>query len=361
MKKFFSVLYISIIVLIGSGCSSHDSRIIGIKIYEYDKDFKELVDRWVEMGINTAFISQELAENKIFRGILKENNIRVYIIFPVFYDPDMLKQDSTLYAVTNTGRIAKDDWVEFVCPSRTDYRDRKIEEAARLVSDLNPDGLSIDFIREFVFWEKIYPDRTPESIETACFCDTCLNRFKATRGISIPDSCISTKQKADLILRKYPEAWNDYRCNLITTMVKQLGEKVRSINPEIKINVHAVPWRDDDFGGANIKVAAQDLNRIAPYCDYISPMCYSQMLKRDAGWIASVVNEMDKKAVGKILPSIQVYPYYIDDPFTVKDFRNCLESALQAPSLGVVFFSWPLFEKDTARMKVVIEIIKNRH
>ncbi len=89
-------------------------------------------------------------------------------------------------------------------------------------------------------------------------------------------------------------------------MVNELADKARSVKSDTKINVHAVPWRDDDFGGANIRVAAQDLRKIAPLTDYISPMCYSQMLRRDAGWIASVVNEMDMKARGKILPSIQV-------------------------------------------------------
>jgi hypothetical protein len=75
------------------------------------------------------------------------------------------------------------------------------------------------------------------------------------------------------------------------------------------------------------------------------------MLKRDADWIASVVTEMDMKAPGKVLPSIQVYPYYIDEPFTVEDFRKCADSALNGPSRGVVFFSWPLFGKDPERMK----------
>jgi len=69
-------------------------------------------------------------------------------------------------------------------------------------------------------------------------------------------------------------------------------------------------------------------------------------------WIGSVVTEMDKKAPGKILPSIQVYPYYIDDPFTVEDFRECTDEALKSPSQGVVFFSWPLFEKDPVRMEI---------
>ena len=65
-------------------------KIVGIKIYEYSKDLNSVVDRWKDMGINTAFISKELAANTSFRQLLKENNINVYIIFPVFYDPELL-------------------------------------------------------------------------------------------------------------------------------------------------------------------------------------------------------------------------------------------------------------------------------
>jgi len=56
------------------------------------------------------------------------------------------------------------------------------------------------------------------------------------------------------------------------------------------------------------------------------------MLRRDADWIASVVAEMDIKAPGKVLPSIQVYPYYINDPLTVEDFRKCVGRALNGSS-----------------------------
>jgi hypothetical protein len=258
-----------------------------------------------------------------------------------------------LYAITDKGTIAKDDWVEFICPSRTAFREMKINEAADLVRRLQPDGISIDFIRQFVFWEMIYPDRTSESIDLACFCDSCVNRLCQSEGIILPDTCATIPQRAAYILNHYQDSWNNFRCDLITSMVKELSEKVRSINPKIKINVHVVPWRDTDFDGANIRVAAQDLQKIMPYVDFISPMCYSQMLKRDADWISSVVTEMDRNAPGMILPSIQVYPYYVNDPFTVGDFRKCADAAMKAPSQGVVFFSWPLFEKDTERMDVI--------
>jgi hypothetical protein len=80
------------------------------------------------------------------------------------------------------------------------------------------------------------------------------------------------------------------------------------------------------------------------------------MLKRDAYWISDVVKGMDKQAHGMVLPSIQVYPEYIDQPFSAADFRECLLAALEPPSRGVVFFSWPLFEKDPDRMKEVKKV-----
>lgn len=352
MKRLIFIFLVLMVILVCFDCRRDAEKIIGIKIYEYSNDFNLLIDKWKEMGINTAFVSKELAANEIFRQLLKENKIQVYIIFPVFYDPERLQQDSTLYAITDKGTIAKDDWLEFVCPSREAFRNLKVDEAADLVRTLEPDGLSIDFIRQFVFWEMIYPGRTAESIDAACFCDSCVGSFCRLKGITLPDTCVTVTQKADYILDFYSEGWNEYRCNLIASMVKDITDKARSIKSDIKINVHAVPWRDEDFDGANIRVAAQDLQKIAPLTDYISPMCYSQMLRRDANWIGSVVTEMDKKAPGEILPSIQVYPYYIDDPFTVEDFRDCVNAALQSPSRGVVFFSWPLFEKDPVRMEI---------
>lgn len=358
MNHLKTILIILSIAFVFSGCNNKTSKIIGIKIYEYKGDYSALVVRWKKMGINTSFISTSMAANDTFRQALKKNKIAAYIIFPVFQNPEILKNDSSLYSITNRGTKAKDDWVEFVCPSRKTYRAAKTAELSEMIRNLNPDGISIDFIRQFVFWEMIYPDRKPQSIDMACFCDSCLSGFSKQQGISIPDTCRTSSQKADYVLTNYTDKWDSYRCDLIATMVKELTEKARQIKPGLKVNIHVVPWREKDFGGANIRVAAQDLSKFSSYTDYISPMCYSQMLKRDAVWISDVVTDMNKRAPGMILPSIQVYPYYIDRSFTAEDFKECVEEALKPPSRGVVFFSWPLFEKDPLRMEVVREGVR---
>lgn len=357
MVRFKQLLIFAVAFMILTGCSKDPDQMIGVKIYDYHGDYYTLVTKWSQMGINTAFVSTSLAGNDSFRLALKKNNIKVFIIFPVFQNPEILKQDSSLYAITNKGTKASKEWVEFVCPSRLAYRNLKINELTDLIRKLDPDGISIDFIRQFVYWEKIYADHDFTSIDRACYCDSCLAGFTRQKGISIPDACRTTIDKAEWIEMNYLTEWDYYRCDLITSMVKELSAEALRIKKGLIINVHAVPWRENDFGNAGIRIAGQDLQKISSYADLISPMCYSQMLDRDAGWISDVVSDMDKHVKGKVLPSIQVYPYYIDKKFTADDFKQCVKEALKSPSRGVVFFSWPLFEKDSLRMEVVSRLV----
>src|SRR5262245_28380042 len=158
----------------GAGGSS---AIIGVKIYDNHRELSGLFAEWRELGINTVVASVSLNQNEDFRRIAKQNRITRLVILPVFFDPDALKADPELHATTARGDKAIDEWVTFVCPSREGFRKRKIEYIKKIVTDVNPDGLSIDFIRHFGFWEKVYPDRTLESLPNTCFDSACIERF----------------------------------------------------------------------------------------------------------------------------------------------------------------------------------------
>ena len=155
----------------------YSDKIIGVKTYILRDNYDSLIQQWKEIGINTAFVSKDLTSDKKFRKITSENKIKIFTILPVFFAPDELHKDSTLYAITNKGNKAINDWVEFACPSNSEYRSNKVKEIVSFIKNEKPDGISIDFIRHFLFWEMITPETKPENIEHGCFCNRCIESF----------------------------------------------------------------------------------------------------------------------------------------------------------------------------------------
>ena len=98
--------------------NTQDEPIIGAKIYEHQESFEQLFDQWDELGINTAFCSEELISKEEFREQAKEHDNSTFVIFPVFFKPEALKNTPELYAITHTGEVAREEGVECVCPSQ---------------------------------------------------------------------------------------------------------------------------------------------------------------------------------------------------------------------------------------------------
>lgn len=336
-----------------------DDAIVGVKIYESERDLQELFEEWKALGINTVFASEGMTSSRGFRALARKNDIDLFVIFPVFFAPDELAEDPELAAVTVDGKPAKEDWVEFVCPSRTDFRRRRIEEARSIVRRLRPEGLSLDFIRHFVYWEMIGPDHDPETLPDTCYCVHCLQGFAASLGV--PQSSIppDPRRAAAWIRANAAEQWARFKVETITSMVAEITEGVRFIDPEILINVHVVPWRRDDYDGALARVAGQDIPTLSEVADFLSPMTYSFMLHRPAEWIPSVVQDLDWMSECPILPSIQVAPAYREDEvFSAADFEAALRAALEPPSAGVVFWSWDHIEADPERAAIIRGVLR---
>jgi hypothetical protein len=333
--------------------------IIGVKIYEHDGDLEQLYGSWQEMGITTAFVSEELASRERFRDLAANTDTDVFVIFPVLQAPEELAEDPELSAVTATGEIARDDWVQFACPSRPEFRQRRVDEAVDLVRRLRPDGLSLDFIRHFVFWEMVGTDDDPEGLPDTCYCPVCLERFRRSvataSGLPVDDP----EAAAVWIRANSADEWIRFKNETITSLAWQIMMSVRAVKTDIRVNLHAVPWRSDDFDGAISRIAAQDRAALGGLADYLSPMCYSFMLYRPPEWISAVV--ADTSAVGNcpVLPSIQVSLHYRDDKsFDIKEFESCVRAALEPPSAGVVFWKWEHIAADPARAEAIRKVLR---
>ncbi len=355
-KTFFNV--ISFLILFSFlGCEQEKKQIIGVKIYEQKAPFNKLVSSWKNLGINTAFTSVSLFSNNEFRTVLKENEITSFVIVPIFYNPELLEKSPEYYAITAKGKEAKDDWVEFVCPSHKEYRKQKITEIENIIRNYNPDGISIDFIRHFVFWEMVYPENSFSSLPNSCFDNRCLDDFQNKNKIQIPENIIETLGKADWILKNHNKKWTDWKCNLITSMIEEINFAAKQINPNIIINVHIVPWTENDFNGAITKIAGQDIAAISPFTNYLSPMTYAHMVKQKPSWIHRVVRKMDVKAKNKIIPSIQVNKAYLEEPLNKQEFEESLKQSLLPPSQGVIFWSWERLVQDSLKIKIVKRVV----
>ncbi len=333
-------------------------KIYGVKIYSYPKDYTPLFEQWKRMHINTVFASEELLADSSFRDRARYHGIATFLIAPIFFNPDLLHKNPSLYALTEKGKPAIDDWVEFVCPSREEYRKERIEYVVDRVKKYQPDGLSIDFIRFFVFWEMVYPDQTIRSMHNTCFCPTCLKKFQHAMHVAIPRQLKSIPEKAAWIQKHAIKRFMKWKCGVISSMVKEIIQEVRKVKPDILVNLHAVPWRARDYDGAIQKVVGQDFSILSSLVDYISPMCYSHMVRQSPAWIHSVVQDIGCQSVRPILPSIQVDTAYITAPFSVDEFQECCREALKPPSQGIVFWSWDAIEKNPEKMKIIEEILR---
>ncbi len=330
-----------------------EDRMVAVKIYGHEGSMEKLFSEWTELGINTVFSGEDLISNEQFIDGAKENGITTFMIFPVFFNAEELARSPHLYAITSQGKIAIDEWVEFVCPSRVEYRKKMVEKAEWMVRKYHPDGISIDFIRHFVYWEKVYSDRDPATLPRTCFDSVCLNHFQWETGIKLPESLDGIPQQADWILENHSEIWTSWRCALITSMVKEIAEAVKEINPQILINVHLVPWAEKDFQGAIRSVAAQDIPALSEYTDYLSPMTYAHMVREEPPWIHSIVKDVYRQWEGKVIPSIQVDKAYLESELSTEEFEQSLIEALKPPSNGVVFWSWERVASDSKKKEII--------
>lgn len=358
----YYILFFLLISPVLQNCQQNKTKrtlTIGVKIYETQASYRQLFREWNDMGINSAFVSVELAYDEAFRELARENDVMVFVILPIFFNAKVLQEHPDWYAVTQHGDPAKEEWVEFISPSNVAYRAQRIDFIKKVVQDTKPDGISLDFIRYFAYWEKIHDGRSLASIPNTSFDSTSLAAFQLEKGIRIPDTLRTASSIAAWILQNYQESWTNWKCHNIVSIVKDIAIATKTVCPELLINFHAVPWRENDFEGAIKKIAGQDFKQLAGIIDIISPMCYSHMLKRDARWVSSVIKNIHEQA-GKtsLLPSIQVKEAYLEEVLSEEEFEENLEAALKPPSTGVVFWSWAHLEQDPGKKSIISKWVK---
>jgi hypothetical protein len=229
---------------------------------EANLNMLSVMDRYFTKGDEKNVKLIDLAHAK---GIL------VFVIFQTFYNDDAVINESNS-AIDQNGNMVKDNWLSFICPNEEGYKIKRLKEIEDLVSTIRPHGISMDFFRYFVYWEAGREGNRPQT----CFCHRCLRKFEMQYDVT---------GNPDVILLEHQEKWTEFKYQNINEFAARIHSSVKAIKPDILMNLHMVPWKQDDYDGAIKSIAAQDIVTLSRYFDFIQPMTYSTMLNESLEWI----------------------------------------------------------------------------
>lgn len=365
MTRFF---IITLIVILFIGCGKNEEKeenmTIAAKLFRKlnSNDLQKQIDIMQDVGVRQLYVFPEQVKIDEADKILDKSGIELWLIAPIFYnDENQNLSPAPKWAICNDGEIAQEksqngNWLKMVCPNDTEYLDYRICYLEDALSLCNFTGISLDFIRYFVFWEGVFEDTPSETLRNSCFCDICVDRFKEySQILEIQGNNI--KDRATGIKRNYFDKWTEFKCVTINEDVKRIVSKLRQKNPYIKVNLHAVPWTKNDFDGSIKSIAGQDFSLLSNNLEQLSPMTYSKMLRKNGQWINDLIKSLYEECGGKlsVIPAIQCKSVYGEE-FNDDDFEDILKNAVKSPSSGAAI--WPFEDLSDKQIDIVKGVIR---
>ena len=338
-------------------------RLIGVKVYPHSAWFLEnfahreeaLISELKTRGFNLVSMplwngrscwydtelfpkSQIPFEILKFRRLCREEDIAFAAIAPIFFDLETLALHPGKEALYQNLRRESASWQRFVSPCDTAYQRHKIDLIIDMAKNVNPDFISLDFIRFPVIWEN-YPLHThTDSILFGAWDSRCWNAFHASpfypKNLPAEENGAPIKQ---LIKRHRPQlaAWKKA---VISQFVKDLKNELENNHSSIPLIIHTLPWQESDFEGAIGWMAGQSPESLGPEAAYLSPMLYWGLTGQNATQISSSLNfwRGPEKSFA-ILPSIPWSVVINESPPPLAEWSETVNLILEK-SDGVVLF-----------------------
>lgn len=192
--------------------------------------------------------------------------------------------------------------------------------------------VSLDFIRFFVFWEKVYPEADFSGIVDGCYCDRCIENFQYHSGVTIEENT------AEWIKTNALPEWTKWKCLVIEERVKALSAIIKEYN--IPVALKLVPWRPKDFDGAIRSIAGQDIDLIKNHVDVFIPMTYSHMVKRKPHWINEMTDYIHSATDGPVLACVEISKTYVEENISDQEFAEMVKYGSMPPSNGTILFHY---------------------
>jgi len=266
------------------------------------------------------------------RDECRRSGLKYYRIYNVFYPsrPDIDVEGPQL--VSDRGEIPRGLHKPMVSPASKEIQQAKLNAITCDMQQFKPDGISLDFIRfhlEYenhrspewrLGWEEVPQNALTKNFISFSFDSSTLKRFQEDTAVVLRAGVNDSVKAAQEIFAEHSGQWTRWKCSLITNMVAELRKRALAINPDMKVMIHFVPWRVDEFDGALGKIVGQDPIELAEYVDIFAPMMYRPFLNRETSWIGEYTSYLQKKTGKKVWPCIQAMPIELQEHFDLPRF-----------------------------------------
>ncbi len=361
---FYCVVWVVFLSLAISATGKESKPLIfGVKMIADPKPYAQNFALLKNAGINALFADETLMADESFRIMARQNGMKLFLVIRAFLLDSKI---DSLLGVCDNGLLTynqteEGSWLNFACPNNKTVRQKTIEKVKAAVKLIQPDVLSIDFIRFYIFWEAVLPSTPAAKLQNSCFCPVCMEKFQTDTKVKIPHEIKDAQLRADWISKHVLAKFTAWKCTVIAGMVDEIVAAGRQEKPDLLFNLHAIPWRTKDFNQGIRRIVGQDFVLLGKKVDYLSPMCYSSMTGNTPAWVATVIKQIYRTAHVRILPSIQVKKEYSwEKEYSPAQFEKALRAALKKPSQGVVFYDLASLLKDTQRLEIVQKILTSK-
>ncbi len=354
--------------------------IIAVKCYgyawmtEYGLGEDAAADRLREHGVDWALLQNRMDplpssgveqlppadayDDRRFRDRVRERGIAYYESTAVFFQPHINAARPDLRPVSDRGdEMTMFDWYLGVSPHSRDYLEERADLMGQVVSDLEPDGVFLSFVRFPGFWEGWTPAVERGDIRDYGFSRGALERFSADTGIALPAGDVP--EIARVVLGELRAEWTAWKVGVIAGVVERLRDAARAARPGTEVLINGLAFAADERGDLGVDVTGQDLGVLSTVAEHIETMVYHQILARPAApWIADTVRALRSEVRGTLLGSVQTSPAYTEPPhdglgrtphWTPDDFADALRGLADGGADGVSVYHWTDLVADEER------------
>ncbi len=257
-----------------------------------------------------------------FRHALRRRNINFIAQIPIFQDDYTYRSQPALRAVDEFNSRTGSETLSAICPTNPDYQEYKLKAIEEVMLILQPNGIYLDKLSFPLEQSDICSDMLVAHSRNYCFCPSCLKSFSQHALISLPKNA-SAAENNEMILNNYEDAWVKWKTGVITNFMEKANIRIHLIDPECKIMLNVLPWKENEHNRGRQRLAGQDVKTLAPYTDNFILETSCHIPNEDFDAIRLSLLEEIKNTETRVIPIIQLE---IDQPHSAeKDFQHSLQ------------------------------------